>query len=157
MSPLPSRRLVAANRRVAQGDLLVRVRPSGPRELAGLARSFNSMVEGLYVHQMAQQEKLASIGQLAAGVAHEINNPLGTIMLYADILMQQYGADPQSRADLATIVSEAKRCKGIVSALLDFSRQTRIVPQPTDVNAARGRRPGGGAPAAELDQRSRRA
>jgi two-component system, NtrC family, sensor kinase len=130
----PIQRLVSASQRVSRGDMAVRVPTQGPYELAQLETSFNSMIEAVYANQKAEQEKLTSLGQLAAGVAHEINNPLGTILLYCDLLLQQPAQSDQSQADLTVIISEAKRCKAIVTALLNFSRQTQIMPQPTDLN-----------------------
>lgn len=85
--------------------------------------------------QLVQSEKLASLGQLAAGVAHELNNPLGTILLYSDILLKELSPESPIKADLEVIVNETKRCKGIVSALLEFARQNQVVAQPTNLNA----------------------
>jgi signal transduction histidine kinase len=130
--------LAAATRKVAQGDWSVRVPAVGFQEMHTQAESFNTMVETLQVtqDQLIQQEKLASVGQLAAGVAHEINNPLGSVLLYADILAKETPKEnEQQREDLQMIVREATRCKTIVNDLLNFSRQNEILAQDTDLNA----------------------
>ncbi|HPN39008.1 MAG TPA: [Fe-Fe] hydrogenase large subunit C-terminal domain-containing protein, partial [Melioribacteraceae bacterium] len=78
---------------------------------------------------LAGAEKLASIGQLAAGVAHEINNPLGSIMLYASMLKREFEKkmdDLQGVEDLKLIIEEAVRCKNIVANLLNFARQGKL-------------------------------
>jgi signal transduction histidine kinase/iron only hydrogenase large subunit-like protein len=80
--------------------------------------------------QLIQREKLASIGQLAAGVAHEVNNPLGSIMLYAHLLLQQLTNDEGKSRDLKFIMEEAKRCQKIVAGLLNFARQGNLYLRP---------------------------
>ncbi|MGD9315624.1 MAG: cache domain-containing protein, partial [Anaerolineae bacterium] len=130
--------LAAATRKVAQGDWSARVPVDGFQEMHTQAESFNTMVETLQVtqDQLIQQEKLASVGQLAAGVAHEINNPLSSILLYADILCQEISTqNAQQYQDLQMIMKEAKRCRIIVNDLLSFSRQNEVMAQPTDLNA----------------------
>jgi len=84
--------------------------------------------------QLIHSERLASMGQLAAGVAHEINNPLGTVLLYADLLLRELPPGDPRGADLRLILAEAKRCKSIVQALLNFARQNKVLAQTTDVN-----------------------
>ena len=78
--------------------------------------------------------KLASMGQLAAGIAHEVNNPLGTLLLHANLLLEECEDDTEIKTDLETIVDQANRCKRIISGLLNFARQNRVVRQPTDVS-----------------------
>ncbi len=133
----PIARLVEAHEKVAQGGRTVSVPVEGTGELAVLARSFNSMVETLRTteQQLIQSEKLASVGQLAAGVAHEINNPLGTILLFSDIMRKELPSDDARRDDLQMILNETTRCKTIVSDLLNFARQNEVLAQTTDVNA----------------------
>jgi two-component system NtrC family sensor kinase len=132
----PIAELVEANRRLAQGDMAVRVHSPGNGELAVLGRSFNNMVETLHATQqeLLHKENLASMGQLAAGVAHELNNPLGTILLYSDVLYKEAVEDDSRRDDLHVIIKETNRCKVIVRDLLNFARQTKVMAQPTHVN-----------------------
>jgi two-component system NtrC family sensor kinase len=128
--------LVEANRRVADGDMTVRVPVRASGEVGLLTSSFNTMLDTLQdtQDQLVQSEKLASLGQLAAGVAHELNNPLGTILLYSDIVKKELGPDSAYTDDLEIILSETKRCKSIVAALLEFARQNQVVTQPTNLN-----------------------
>jgi two-component system, NtrC family, sensor kinase len=133
--PLTS--LATATRRVARGDWSVRLPVKGYHEMQSLAETFNRMVETLKEtqEQLVQKEKLASVGQLAAGVAHEINNPLGSVLLYADILRKETPEDDtQQQEDLDMIIREATRCKTIVNDLLNFSRQNEVMAQETDLN-----------------------
>jgi len=116
---------------------------------------------------LVQAEKLASMGQLAAGIAHEVNNPLGVVLMYAHMLADEAGRDTEHGQDLALIAEQADRCKRIVSGLLNFARQNQVNRQPVDLRelaeqALRSvRKPdavkvrievAGGALAAELDR-----
>jgi two-component system NtrC family sensor kinase len=78
-------------------------------------------------------EKLASMGQMAAGVAHELNNPLGTILLYTNLLARKLKDRPDLDHDLKLLVDESNRCKKIIGNLLDFARQNRVQLESTNI------------------------
>ena len=82
---------------------------------------------------LMHSERLASMGQLAAGVAHEINNPLGVVLMYTHLLLDECAKESSLRPDLEMIVEQANRCKRIVSGLLDFARQNKVAFQPNDI------------------------
>jgi two-component system, NtrC family, sensor kinase len=146
--------LVEASHKVTEGDLAARVEPHGHGELALLGNSFNTMAGALQDSQaklmralnnmadtlketqqeLLQKEKLASMGQLAAGVAHELNNPLATILLYANVVYKETPDGDPHRNDLQMVISETNRCKVIVRNLLDFARQNQVMAQPTNLN-----------------------
>ncbi|HMA63044.1 MAG TPA: [Fe-Fe] hydrogenase large subunit C-terminal domain-containing protein [bacterium] len=82
---------------------------------------------------LVQAEKMASMGQLAAGIAHELNNPLGTVIMFSNLLKEEIEEDEQEIEDLDMIVQEAKRCKSIVSGLLDFARKNKVDQEKVNV------------------------
>jgi signal transduction histidine kinase/iron only hydrogenase large subunit-like protein len=82
---------------------------------------------------LKQSEKLANMGQLSAGIAHELNNPLGVISMYSNILKDESSEDDPIREDLELIVEQANRCKNIVGGLLNFARKNQIVPVKTNI------------------------
>ncbi|NQU41901.1 HAMP domain-containing histidine kinase, partial [bacterium] len=82
---------------------------------------------------LVNSEKLASMGQLAAGIAHEVNNPLGIVLMYAHLMLEECATDTRERDDLQMIVEHADRCKKIVAGLLHFARQNKVEHRLTDL------------------------
>lgn len=132
MRPINS--LLLATRGVADGKLEQHVQLyNSPEEIAELGEAFNYMVSSIkerdeQMRQRAQEEimkseRLAMVGHLAAGVAHEINNPLGGILLFSRLLLQKAPSEGLMRDNLERIEKDAKRCQSIVQGLLDFARQ----------------------------------
>ena len=121
----PMRDVLSGIRRVASGDLKHRIPTRTRDEFGELASSFNAMSEQLAAIQqrLIQSERLISMGKLAAGVAHEINNPLTGILAYAEDLKEDAEPSDPRRKDYDVIVQEALRCRKIVRSLLDFARQ----------------------------------
>lgn len=141
----PAHALVHAAQRLAGGDLKQRVQPDDSTEEIGmLGRTFNLMAASVEerdeeLRQRAQEEivkseRLAMIGRLAAGVAHEINNPLGGILLFSRLLLKRAPAEGADKGNLEKIAKEAERCQNIVQGLLDFARQREPKTEPLDIN-----------------------
>ncbi len=132
----PVRELLDGMRHVAGGNLAHRVDVDTGDEFGRLAKSFNSMTDKLAEArlQLFQSDKLASLGRLAAGVAHEINNPLTAVLTYSSYLLKRSDKRPEMRDDLQVIVSETIRCREIVKSLLDFARQTVPKKRKADIN-----------------------
>jgi len=138
-------RLVTAARDVAGGNLNATVDIRTNDELAGLADTFNAMATSLRERderlkefarrKIMESERLAVVGQLAAGVAHELNNPLQGIVTYAHLLLERTPTEDPSREGLQKIVTQADRCREIIRSLLDFSRPRKPQMRPTDLNA----------------------
>jgi len=89
--------------------------------------------------QLLQSEKMASLGKLAAGVAHQLNNPLGGITLFTKLILEEYELEDNLKDDLHRILEDALRCRDTVKELLEFSRQTRYLVSPQDINRALSR------------------
>jgi len=140
----PIKHLIFASGRWAKGDLDYQVKTTRKDEIAKLAETFNSMASSLKERddklkeytsqQIMKSERLATLGQLAAGVAHEINNPLGGILMYTHLALEDLDEKDVLRTNLEKAVTEATRCKNIVKGLLDFARQTEPKIEQSDIN-----------------------
>ncbi len=130
---------------IAEGDYSSKLRQFSEYELSHLSSAFNRMTDAIYErdcriketaqNQIAQSEKLASLGRLASGIAHEINNPLTGILTYSSMLKEDL-ADSQYIDDLQIIIDETMRCRKIVRGVLDFARETSLEKQTLDLNKA---------------------
>ena len=118
-----------------EGALLVQRKVEQEKERERLLADLESQMRALELAQarLVQSEKLAAIGELVAGVAHELNNPLTSIIGYAQ-LMQLGQMSDQARQDLGKIVAQSRRAAGIVRSLLDFARQRPSERKPVQVN-----------------------
>ena len=136
----PIGELIEGTQAVSRGDLARRIELRRSDEFAKLAASFNQMTDTLRENQrqLVQAEKMASLGRLAAGVAHEINNPIGVILGYARVLLKDERLSEAEREELCTIEEEALQCKRIVQELLDLSRPMPAVEEPLDLTEVIG-------------------
>jgi two-component system NtrC family sensor kinase len=141
---LPVHRLIKASTQVSQGNLSPEIGAISKGEVGVLQKTFREMLTSLQERdrqqkaeseiRLLQSEKQASIGKLAAGVAHEINNPLTGVLTFTHILLRRKDIGEDVRSDLQKIVHATERVRKIVKGLLDFSRQTKLDPEPLDVN-----------------------
>ena len=157
----PLREMVWATRKIAEGDLSLELSISSRDEIGQLAESFNHMLVRLkqarqeledygrtleekveqrsrqlrkIQAQLMQSEKLASLGRLASGVAHEINSPLTGILTFAHLLMRRLKDHPELKHELELIVRETTRVSAIVRGLLDFARESKPQKRPCNIN-----------------------
>jgi len=120
----PVQKMVEGTRRIANGNLDEPI-PSGQAEIGELAEAFNNMQAQMKVSQkyLLMCEKLASVGKLAAGVAHEINNPLTGILTFSESLLEESPAGDPRRPDYEVIRDQSLRSREIVRKILDFAKQ----------------------------------
>jgi two-component system NtrC family sensor kinase len=141
----PVNSLIAGTEKIVGGASLHDIKlDHSPPEIEALGNAFNRMLKAIRERdrqlrrqtqeKLVRSDRLAMIGQLAAGVAHEINNPLGSILLFSRLCMQQVPRDGQVKENLERIEKETKRCHAIVRSLLDFARQREPQVQAVDVN-----------------------
>ncbi|PLY04699.1 MAG: two-component sensor histidine kinase [Desulfuromonas sp.] len=157
----PIQGLLEQTQALAQGDLSARISKLSRDELGELGRSFNVMAENLSQAQLELKEwgntleqkveertremqeiqdrllrsaKLASMGELVAGVAHEINNPLTGILMFASLSARYPDLPPQVKDNLDLIVAETGRCAKIVRGLLEFARESIPEKKPDSIN-----------------------
>jgi len=134
------RRLIKAAQQVSDGSLHPEIGPLAKGEIGVLQKAFQKMVAAMGRRRseseirLLHSEKQASVGRLAAGVAHEINNPLTGVLTYAHMLLRRRDLGDDVRSDLEVIIKSTERVRKIVKGLLDFSRETRLNVEPTEVN-----------------------
>lgn len=140
----PIQELIEALRKVSQGDLSPQISHPRDNEIGELQKRFLKTVKAIKAHdeqiietsekKLVESEKQASIGRLAAGVAHEINNPLTGVLTFTHLLMRRKDLPEDVLEDLKQVADATERVREIVKGLLDFSRQTELKPQLADIN-----------------------
>jgi two-component system NtrC family sensor kinase len=140
----PVQQLTKASIQVSQGNLSPEIGPISKSEIGVLQKTFKQMLASIQERdqrqraeseiKLLQSEKQASVGKLAGGVAHEINNPLTGIFTFTHMLLKRKDIPEEVRQDLETIAQETERVRKIVKGLLDFSRQTELDRELMDIN-----------------------
>ncbi len=139
----PLRSLVEASKGLAKGNYDKKIEVKSSDEMGYLCETFNTMIDAIAERdrklkehtemQIVQSEKLASLGRLASGIAHEINNPLTGVLSYSTVLYDEL-KETEYREDLKVIIDETLRCREIVKGILDFARETKIEKRPGNIN-----------------------
>jgi len=140
----PVSNLATASAAIARGKFSERLSVNSRDEIGSLTESFNIMAQSLKEReellkertrrQLTRSERLASIGRLAAGVAHEINNPLTGVLTFAHMLLRNAPENSQDKEDAQTIIEATTRCRDIIRGLLNFSRQNEPRKRMSDLN-----------------------
>lgn len=157
----PLGKLLTHTRLLSQGELSLQIEDVERDEMGELEEAFNDMTNNLrnaqqelqnlassleakveertrqiqdIQNQLVRSEKLASLGELVAGIAHEINNPLTGIMVFSSLTLDNPGLPADFRSDIETIFRESQRCAGIVQGLLEFSREATPEKNPESLN-----------------------
>ncbi len=146
----PLRRLEKISKKIASGDFSERIEVKGKDEMASLEAAFNHMEEKLQnalwslehaveklrekQAQLVEAEKLAAVGKLAAGIAHEINNPLTSVLTFSNLMLEQCPEGDPHCDKLRMMARETERARNIVRQLLNFGRETSIKPVKLSVN-----------------------
>jgi two-component system NtrC family sensor kinase len=135
--------LKKATEAIASGNLDYKLSPDKISGFDILDEAFNDMARSLkdrndllqkMHNQLAKTEKLTALGEMAAGVAHEINNPLGGILLYSSIVLEDLPEDSPLRGNIQKVIYQTNRCKEIVQSLLDFARTPTGEMLPLQIN-----------------------
>jgi len=143
----PLEQLALGAERIGQGDFDTRVHAQSSDEVGALAVAFNRMASGLQERELALTQaqralvhsaKMAAFGQLGAGIAHEVNNPLTGILGHAQLAIRRLGPESPAKASLDLIAQETRRCIDIIKNLMRFARQETPQFQPVDANEAVG-------------------
>lgn len=146
----PIQELERITKKIARGDFSESIQVKGHDEIASLAQSFNQMEDKLdqamtaldeiikklreKQSQLVEAEKLAGIGKLAAGIAHEINNPLTSVLTFSNLMLEQCPPGDPRHDKLKLMVRETDRARTIVRQLLNFGRESALKPEKININ-----------------------
>ncbi len=140
----PVSQLIRASSEISDGNFSPDIGPISKDDIGQLQQKFMSMTQALIEREKRQKaeseiqlihsQKQASVGKLAAGVAHEINNPLTAVLTFTHLILRRPDLPEDVRADLDIVAAQTERVRDIVKSLLDFSRQTALTPEPLDIN-----------------------
>ena len=136
--------LIRASTEISDGNFSPNIGPISKDDIGRLQKKFLKMADALkekeqrhkeeHATRLLQSEKQASVGKLAAGVAHEINNPLTAVLTFTHLILRRDDLPEAVLKDLEIVKTQTERVRQIVKSLLDFSRQSVLNPEPTDIN-----------------------